>query len=191
MDKSKKLGVSSMCKECAKAYQKQRRQDNARHISEQRKANRLERLDEVHSIEREYYKNNIEVILARGQEYYERNKEYILTRNKSYAKTDKGKNSITATRHKRRASGNISVEDISLLKAHNKICFWCKTPLYRGVVHIDHFYPVALGGTNDLCNLVLACQTCNLRKAAKNPEDFCKIIGKDTTKLFEEDFHEW
>lgn len=32
--------------------------------------------------------------------------------------------------------------------------------------HIDHIFPLALGGSNDLVNLQLLCETCNLKKSA-------------------------
>jgi hypothetical protein len=36
---------------------------------------------------------------------------------------------------------------------------------------IDHIMPVALGGTNEIGNLVTACRTCNLTKGAKFMND--------------------
>ena len=35
--------------------------------------------------------------------------------------------------------------------------------------HIDHLKPVSQGGTNNPGNLVLSCQSCNLRKGGMNP----------------------
>jgi hypothetical protein len=36
---------------------------------------------------------------------------------------------------------------------------------------IDHVFPVALGGTNDVGNLVTACRACNLTKGARPLND--------------------
>jgi 5-methylcytosine-specific restriction endonuclease McrA len=36
---------------------------------------------------------------------------------------------------------------------------------------IDHVFPVALGGTNDIANLVTACRACNLTKGARVMND--------------------
>ena len=36
--------------------------------------------------------------------------------------------------------------------------------------HIDHMFPISLGGCNDLVNLQLLCSSCNLRKLAKQIE---------------------
>lgn len=38
--------------------------------------------------------------------------------------------------------------------------------------HVDHWMPLALGGTNSVGNLRLLCPTCNLRKSKKDPADF-------------------
>jgi hypothetical protein len=36
--------------------------------------------------------------------------------------------------------------------------------------HIDHVFPKSQGGTNELSNLVLACEDCNMAKGARTPE---------------------
>ncbi len=38
--------------------------------------------------------------------------------------------------------------------------------------HVDHVIPRADGGTDELNNLVLACQTCNLKRGRKPYEAF-------------------
>jgi 5-methylcytosine-specific restriction endonuclease McrA len=38
--------------------------------------------------------------------------------------------------------------------------------------HIDHRVPLALGGVHGPENFVLSCAACNLRKAARDPQDF-------------------
>lgn len=59
-------------------------------------------------------------------------------------------------------------------------CYWCRkeAAIYRirgwAVFehHIDHFIPMARGGTDDLANLVLACSVCNKSRGSKLPEEF-------------------
>ena len=41
----------------------------------------------------------------------------------------------------------------------------------RVLLTIDHVFPVALGGTNDVANLVTACRPCNLAKGARRLDD--------------------
>lgn len=43
--------------------------------------------------------------------------------------------------------------------------------------HVDHIYPIALGGTNDRSNIQLACPACNQLKSAQHPVDFAQSIG--------------
>lgn len=44
-------------------------------------------------------------------------------------------------------------------------CFYCSEKLTKERVEVDHRIPVYKGGTNDLCNLVLACKECNRFKS--------------------------
>jgi len=46
-----------------------------------------------------------------------------------------------------------------------KICAYCGDE--NGPFHIDHIFPIALGGDNSPSNLTVACQPCNLSKGAK------------------------
>ena len=68
-------------------------------------------------------------------------------------------------------------------------CFWCNSILDKK--QLDHFYPLAKGGTHTSDNFVIACPSCNMRKSDKDPEVFAKEIGKSTFGLYEEDYHEW
>lgn len=52
---------------------------------------------------------------------------------------------------------------VSQTKKQHNLCFICITPLY-GAVHVDHIYPLYLGGTNDKVNLCVAHADCNMKK---------------------------
>jgi len=53
------------------------------------------------------------------------------------------------------------------------VCFYCgKQTTPFATFCVDHFVPVAHGGTNDLENLVPACRKCNGMKADLDIEDF-------------------
>jgi 5-methylcytosine-specific restriction endonuclease McrA len=49
--------------------------------------------------------------------------------------------------------------------ANNPLCFWCKVAL---ATTADHLVPVVSGGTDDVSNLVPACETCNKKRGAKS-----------------------
>lgn len=74
-------------------------------------------------------------------------------------------------------SGNRRADDQATYEVMNRdgaTCFYCGTDMInwsRDKVHIDHFYPVAKGGTDDPFNLVVSCEHCNLTKSAKSPTE--------------------
>lgn len=49
------------------------------------------------------------------------------------------------------------------------LCNWCCARLTEAEVVIDHYFPLALGGTNSEDNLVVACQSCNSIKKDAHP----------------------
>lgn len=51
-------------------------------------------------------------------------------------------------------------------------CCYCGSKLTRSNMTIDHFHPVAKGGSDDLNNLVPACRYCNSSKGTKSVEEF-------------------
>lgn len=55
-------------------------------------------------------------------------------------------------------------------------CAYCGEPLSKA--HKEHFYPAKLGGGFTKENIVPACQTCNLRKSAKDPLDWLVMQSK-------------
>lgn len=50
-------------------------------------------------------------------------------------------------------------------------CAYCQT--IEGPFEVDHILAVALGGGDELENLVCACRTCNRSKAAKTLAEWC------------------
>lgn len=50
-------------------------------------------------------------------------------------------------------------------------CQYCGRQAPDVVLHVDHIIPVSKGGTNDLANLISACQDCNLGKGARPLSD--------------------
>jgi 5-methylcytosine-specific restriction endonuclease McrA len=48
-------------------------------------------------------------------------------------------------------------------------CFYCGMKLIEEEMTIDHFHPVAAGGTNAISNLRPACEPCNRSKGSAVP----------------------
>ncbi len=53
-----------------------------------------------------------------------------------------------------------------VFKRDSFTCQYCGKKAPDVVLHADHIHPVALGGGDDLTNLITACEGCNLGKAA-------------------------
>lgn len=67
----------------------------------------------------------------------------------------------------------IWVRDAVFYRDHGR-CVLCQVDLSGllspdRVDHFDHMVPLAAWGTNDVCNIQLLCEACNLRKAAGEP----------------------
>lgn len=59
-------------------------------------------------------------------------------------------------------------EYFDILISHDKqTCFYCKKPLIERArkIHVDHFIPWSFIQSDDLWNLVLTCQKCNVNKS--------------------------
>ena len=54
-------------------------------------------------------------------------------------------------------------------------CQYCGAKAPDVVLHVDHVQPVADGGTNDLLNLLTACQGCNAGKGARRLDDSTEV----------------
>lgn len=66
----------------------------------------------------------------------------------------------------------------------DKKCPYCKQALFTGnprdKIHIDHFHPIAKGGTSVPWNILPVCQKCNNKKKDRLPEHW---LPKDDFKL--------
>jgi hypothetical protein len=58
-------------------------------------------------------------------------------------------------------------------------CFYCRSSLeLAGPWHIEHQQPRALGGGDELLNLVAACESCNLAKGDRTAIEFLSLDQK-------------
>lgn len=85
-----------------------------------------------------------------------------------------------AYKHRRRAleSGGVSGRELAdWAERQVKKCYWCNVQCEKNY-HIDHYQPLARGGSHELDNLVIACPTCNQRKSANDPYEFARSQGR-------------
>lgn len=63
-------------------------------------------------------------------------------------------------------------------------CQYCGCKAPDVVLHCDHVHPVAEGGTNDLMNLITACEDCNGGKGARLLDD-AQVVAKARAQMEE------
>lgn len=59
-------------------------------------------------------------------------------------------------------------------------CQYCGGKAPAIILHVDHIEPVAKGGTNDLMNLITACEPCNAGKSDRRLGDHAALEKKRT-----------
>lgn len=59
-----------------------------------------------------------------------------------------------------------------LLRAQGGRCAYCGRVHHRRYLEIDHKYPVSRGGGDEIDNLQLLCNPCNMRKGIQSDEEF-------------------
>lgn len=64
-------------------------------------------------------------------------------------------------------------------------CQYCGAHPPAVILHVDHINPIALGGGNEMDNLVTACEPCNLGKSARSLADVPQSL-KDKAALIAE-----
>lgn len=170
---------------------------NREQLAAYKKRYRAENADKVKAYNREYHKRyrklNSDKIRAASSKYRALNQAKILDYQRQYYQNNKKK--IHARRHRRYDIEAVyypekfKIQDLKrrnrkqsnggmppsgkqlacLVQLYRNTCAYCNTNPYG---HIDHIVPVALGGSNDIENLVPACASCNLSKNAKPIEQF-------------------
>lgn len=62
---------------------------------------------------------------------------------------------------------------------HGGKCFYCSQGIAEGQMTIDHAEPQAIGGTDNIQNLIVSCQPCNRSKNNRAIELFKPDKGRD------------
>ena len=78
---------------------------------------------------------------------------------------------------KRGGNGKHTAVDISrIMEKQRGRCAYCQKRIRRSY-HVDHIVPLSKRGSNRPSNIQLTCETCNLKKGARNPIDFARSRG--------------
>ena len=71
-------------------------------------------------------------------------------------------------------------------------CYWCRDRIDLAAgFEIDHYMPVALGGTDDLWNLVISCRPCNRTKVDLHPRVAIFMFHWGVPKAVAIEMHHW
>ena len=64
-----------------------------------------------------------------------------------------------------------------ILKAAGFRCQACGAPASETRLHLDHIYPSSKGGTDDLINIQVLCESCNCSKGDRIYNDAGEVVG--------------
>lgn len=157
------------CVECIKLqsnkYYSQERELNKEKINaKKRRQNKTTRKSQISEYNSKYRLENKELIKKIYKEYYSKNKSEYYDRNYKRRSIKSGN------------GGSYTSEDIKEIHdLQSGKCAYCKVLLDK--YHIDHIFPLYLGGSNDRSNLQLTCPTCNLSKGPKDPIVYAQSLG--------------
>lgn len=183
---SERISSSAKCKEC------ERIRLSSQEFKELRKRSYREALskmtpEELHELReknnkknRGCYAKNKEENARKKKEYFERNKERIYAYNREYYKKNRQYQTAANSRRRARKSQSEShhthadIERIFLRQ--KKRCACCNCALDK--FHVDHIFPLALGGSNGVENIQILCPTCNMRKGGKDPFEWARLNGR-------------
>lgn len=194
-DRSKRDGLNSTCKACAKinkrkwyvknqaraiAYSKQWVTDNYERVLANGRRWNKENPDKKKQYNSTWKINNRTKHLASRRRRYQLQSEQRRAEAKAWRAANPEKKRIqwkTRQARKRSAEGNHTPDDIrNIYKLQDGHCGYCGITLHNEY-HVDHIEPISRGGSNDSSNLLIACGYCNLSKKDKTIAEWIKARG--------------
>lgn len=163
--KGGKFGLQSVCKSCMNAvyrprYRRREMQYNAQY--------RREHPEWVAGVKRRYYERHRDEVIAKSSEYRKRTPRYWQRSREKSAERDAQRRA-----RRRKLVGSFTKADVvRQLAAQEGRCYYCGDPVTA--YHVDHYIPLARGGSNGPENIVIACPHCNHQKRAMMPDEFIR-----------------
>lgn len=179
LEKRKKYCIDN--KESVKQQKRNYYLKNQEVVKQKTKDYYRENIEEVKKKSKEYRDNNFEMLKEKKKQYNKNNIEAVKERHRKYMKTEKGKLIAKNMKHIRRTAeknGDVTTEQLKELYKNTKVCYWCSCTLNHSNTNLDHYIPIAKGGSHTISNIVLACSNCNKSKSSKDPIVFANSIGK-------------
>lgn len=170
---NKEISAKATREWCARNPDKVRK-----HRQDQYIKNRVKRLAE----HKEYYRTNREIARQKGAADYQRRKDVFKLRARKWATANPDNVRVYRNRRRtrlRQSNGSHTAADLKhILELQKWRCAYCRANLRKVVRHVDHIVPLSKGGANTKDNLQYLCESCNQRKAAKDPLEFARQMGK-------------
>ena len=116
---------------------------------------------------RAYEEENRDYLRELRYDWQRRNRDRHMANRRANYRTPKARMYNLLRVHERRVAknGKVTPDQVTALKAHQKICYYCRKPFTDKLkATIDHVIPLNKGGAHDISNLVLACKPCNSKK---------------------------
>lgn len=181
-NRSQRDGAATECKDCANAYQKQYRKDNAErlvryhaiydatHKPERRakgKRYRLANPDKIRTHLRDWREANAEHVAAHSAAYRQEHAKEINARSAAWRSANPAQYAAlrAARRARKRSARSDSVPAMAAWMSLLKLtaCEYCGGPYEV----LEHMTPLSRGGSHTILNTTGACALCNGNKLAK------------------------
>ncbi len=175
-NKSRHDGKNPMCKACIKMYDEKRIKENPEKRKATVDAYRAANIEKCRQAQKNWYNKDHERAIAVKNAWTKRNKEASSAIKAKWRHANICKTKEIAVSRKS-ANGNHSGEEVKVLYAKQKQKCACCYIALDDKYHKDHIIALKNGGTNDIANIQLLCQRCNLRKGARDPIEFMRSSG--------------
>ena len=169
----------SACGYCHADYMREWCKKNSARAKEISKASRDRHREQRREDRRQHYRRNKGPYIARAKKWKAAHREEVREGSRKSTREMREREPRKLSCHNlnnraqgRGSSGRITLEEYdAVVLASGGHCFWCDGQLTVWC-EFDHPMPCHLEGDNSVRNLVLACRSCNKRKAGQHPADF-------------------